>query len=261
MEMSSVNPEMMSAILSSFREMARAAGGLVGLVLTAKLALGLVSFSSPEEMMGHVKDAFLFFACLILFPELFRISVEVVGGLNGSLSTASANIQVAESEMIFSKVLSFMEEFSIFNFLVSLFPLSVTYLAESLSSLLLMMMVSVYPVLLLISFLLGGGGSMGGTSAMRTYYLGLLSILMWPVMWNLFEVMGQKIRGDFEGSEIKGIIFFMVLALLKLASPVISIFLLQSVSMSQGARMLGTASQRLTGSFLSSRSSNFERSA
>ena len=216
----------------------------MGLVLTAKLALGLISFSSVEEMMGHVKDAFLFFACLILFPELFRISVDVVGGLNGSLSKAAANIQVAESEMIFSKVLSFMEEFSIFSFLVSLFPLSVTYLAESLSSLLLMMMVSVYPLLLLISFLVGSGvGSVGGTSAMRTYYLGLLSILIWPVMWNLFEVMGQKIRGDFGGSEIKGIIFFLVLSILKLASPMISIFLFQSVSMEQGARMIGLRSK------------------
>lgn len=246
--MSPIDEEFLKVVLNEYSKVSRIILGGVSAVFMGKMALGALTLAPAEEFMESVKDLLLFFLILTLIPEFTKILVESSAGLSSAVIGTMSFSEVSEDGGFFSTAHSafnsLMEEYAVVHFLVNLLPLGLTQFAEILASLIIGVLVVFSPVVLLLRFMIDS------PRGMTIYLSTVVSFLLWPLMWNIVGLLGQKSAALYEGSSMRAIIFWAALSVVQFISPFISVFVLQSLSMQGAARGALSIGKTITSRFL-----------
>lgn len=212
--------------LAQFQRVSIVVAAVVGLILTARISLLLVTLGSSEGYGAVFKDAIIYFVAISIFPSLMRVLVDTTGGLALAISFEPSEQKTDLVGGYFEAVRSNLGVLSIF---MDLGKLSVPYLASAVYSVLISILIAIGPIVILLATLLGGGGVM-------PYANSLIVLCLWPLTWNLLGALSAEVAKGFTGTSIGLFCFWIVVQALQILSPLFSIFLFKSLSAGEAFR-------------------------
>lgn len=218
--------DLLKAALEQFSTVSRLMVGVVGSMLTIRFVIFIVSFASVENYASLLKTAALYLATISIFPEALSIFMRLMADLSSAIHAAG----LASPEDDFTKYLNtFSGSISFFVLPATIRDMGVLYLAQSIYGLLLSLLIAIGPVVLFFSLIANGPGA--------TQYFGAILLLsIWPLTWNLLEALSAEIAGGFESTSLAKFSYFLVISLLKLCSPIFSVFLFRSLSVGEAVK-------------------------
>jgi hypothetical protein len=218
---------MLDAALSVFRKVSGVSSGFVATIFVARITLLVASVASVEAYGKLFKDIAFFFIAITLFPQVFKIVVSSVGTLSasvGSQAVASGGGATATDELM----LAMMAQMPILGFLVDVLPLSITYIAQSIFSIIIGLLCAIAPVMFLSHLI---SGSLVG---LQQFLSTLIILCLWPVLWNVLGLLRHELAPTISQTSLGSFCFAIVVQVLQLISPLVCMPLFKSGSLAQG---------------------------
>lgn len=194
---------------------------LVGTILIMRIVSLQAKFAGPGEYGTVLTDTVLYFAMLSLFPFLITLIF--------SFSEALANkiyyipITTAEGKLQeFLKFLFYKDDF--LKVTGNLGGFFVIYLAQGLYSIFTGLLLSIAPIIIFMATILGF------ERGLSLLFTSIISISLWPVVWNLLGLLGNEIFKSIETSTIAVVVYWCLIHLLQLLSPLFCIVLINTLS-------------------------------
>ncbi|MDG0816484.1 hypothetical protein [Bdellovibrio svalbardensis] len=179
------------------------------------------TISGAHEYSALFKDVITFFGLIALFPMLIKL-------LLGSVAILSAKISYTQIDGVQSTLEKFLKELNgdsvIFEVLGKIGDIAIQIFVQSIYSVLIAVLLAVAPVFIFTSTILKL------SNGIQAYFQSLLAMALWPVLWNLLGVLGKALWPHFQESPIRTVIFWGVIQLLQLLSPIFCIVLFRSMS-------------------------------
>lgn len=217
---------MLNVALAQFQRVSIVVATVVGLILTARISLQLVTLGSAENYGGVLKDAIIYFVAISLFPSLMRVVIDTTGGLALAISFEPPE---QKTDLVSGYLNVVRNNLGMVSVIVDLGKMGAPYFAQAIYSVLLSILIAIGPVVILLATLLGGGGLM-------PYANSLLVLCLWPLTWNLLGALSVEVAKGFSGTSIGLFCFWIVVQLLQILSPLFSIFLFKSLSAGEAFR-------------------------
>ncbi len=222
-----IDSAMLDAALSVFRKVSGVSSGFVATIFVARITLLVASVASVEAYGKLFKDIAFFFIAITLFPQVFKIVVSSVGTLSasvGSQAVASGGGATATDELM----LAMMAQMPILGFLVDVLPLSITYIAQSIFSIIIGLLCAIAPVMFLSHLI---SGSLVG---LQQFLSTLIILCLWPVLWNVLGLLRHELAPTISQTSLGSFCFAIVVQVLQLISPLVCMPLFKSGSLAQG---------------------------
>ena len=220
-----MNEAVLSGGLSLFSKVASILMGLVSLIFMMRLSYLVVKVSGPYEYGELFKDTVSFLALLSLYPILLKLIISV----SGDLALKISFIPLEESQEVFHNFLKrLLPEYSMTAIAGRIGQYLVLGLASAIYSSLMSLLIASGPIFIFLSTLLGM------SQGLRTYFGLILSLSLWPIMWNILGHLALHVGGQFKESPLSSVCFYFVILMLQFLSPLFSYGLFRSMSLSTG---------------------------
>ena len=219
-----INEVVLNASLNLFSKVSLIIGVLVSVLFTIRITFLLLKSAGGEEYGALVQDTGKYLVLVSLFPMIVRFILDASGGLATSLAFIPSDVANSQIENFFSNLFG---DYAILRVFSSIGAAAVVIISQSAYSLFLAVLLAIAPVVILFSTMLGFSQGIG------PYIMSLLSLCMWPVLWNLLGRLGMELWPFFATSPLSTACFWFLLLVVQLLSPLFSIFLFISLSPAQ----------------------------
>ncbi len=209
----------LTSLLNHFSKSALIASGLVGLLFTIRITVIFITLSSAEAYGELIKDTVSYFILVGLFPKLFMLTNEIIGSLAMKLYFEPAQVELGSVDKVLNAVKDYNPIYQVFH---SLWVPIVSNGAQAISTLLISILVSIGPIIILLNSMLNI------SAGAKAYLTTLLSFCLWPILWNTLGSLSNELMPAFSGTSLLKAIFWFVLQILQLLSPILCIFLFNS---------------------------------
>lgn len=211
---------------------------LVSVIFIMRIVALQARLAGPAEYGSLVKDIIYYFAMLSLFPFL----VKLIFGVSEGLAAKIYYIPLIEADnklQEFLTLLFYNDTFAkVAGYLGSYF---IIYLAQGLYSIFTGLLLSIAPVYIFMTTVLGFEKGLG------FYFNSIISVSLWPVLWNLLGLLGNELFKSIENSTISVVVYWALIHVLQLVSPVFCIAFINNLSPSGAAAKVMTTGVKLSG--------------
>jgi hypothetical protein len=218
--LSSLSPEILNVVLLYFQKSSQLVSALVGLLFVARVSILVTTLSGPSEYGETLKDTLQYFIIISLFPQVLKISNQIVQDLASRLYWEPTNLDLGFWETIFKTL---KESNPLFTVAFDITPLIITHLAQSVSTLMICLLVAIGPIVILLNTMLDY------TRGLSTYFTALVSFMLWPVLWNMLGTLSQEILNS-QSTGLIRLVFASAVLILQSLSPLFCIFLFSSLA-------------------------------
>ena len=156
-----------------------------------------------------------------LFPILVRMIYSTSTRLATKISFIPTTVAQSKLDEFFS---SLFFDFQILKIMAKIGDFVILNLAQGFYSIFTALLLSIAPIFIFMSTILGFEKGLG------FYFTTIISISLWPVVWNLIGLFGKELFNSSSSSTLTIIIYWFLIQLLQLLSPLFCIFLLKSLS-------------------------------
>jgi hypothetical protein len=195
--------------------------GLIGTIFLMRVIALQARFAHAEDYATLLKDVVLYFAMIQLFPILVRMIYSTGAGLATKISFVPVTVAQSKLDDFFS---SMFFDFQILKITAKIGDFVILNLAQGFYSIFTALLLSIAPIFIFMSTILGFEKGLG------FYFTTIISISLWPVVWNLIGLFGKELFNSTDSSTLTIIIYWFLIQLLQLLSPLFCLFLLKSLS-------------------------------
>lgn len=229
-------------VLNSGLAMFTKVSGVMAILVSAIFIMRIVALQArlagPSEYGSLLKDVIYYFAMLSLFPFL----VKLIYGVSEGLATKIYYIPLVEAE---SKLQEFLTLLFYNDTLAKvsghLGTYFIIYFAQGLYSIFTGLLLSIAPVFIFMATILGFEKGLG------FYFNSIISISLWPVLWNLLGLLGNELFKSIETSTISVVVYWVLIHVLQLVSPIFCIAFINNLSASGAAAKVVATGVKLGG--------------
>lgn len=219
-----MNETVLQAALTLFSKVAVILSSLVGMIFVMRICFLSVRIANVYEYVEVIVDTVKYFGITYLFPVLVKLIIQGTGGLALSVSFApntTAQSSIAEFvHKLFGEFVFFQVFGKIGDILMNLFT-------QSIYTVFISLLLAIAPVMIFFSTMLGLAQGVGA------YFSSLISLCMWPVLWNLLGLLGRELWPFIGNSPVSTVVFWIVIQILQLLSPLFCVLLFRTLSPSQ----------------------------
>ena len=220
-----MNEAVLAGGLGLFGKVAGILTGFVSVVFMMRLSYMVVKISSPMEYGDLFKDTVAFLSLIALYPVLIRLIIFSIADVATKISYIPLEGNQKMFQEFISKLLSDYPLFMIFGRLADIIILS---LANSVYTVFISLLMAAGPIFLFLSTMLNM------QTGLKTYFGLLISLSLWPIMWNILGHLSLYVGGQFKESPISSVCFYLVILVLQLLSPLFTFGLFKSMSLGTG---------------------------
>lgn len=215
------NDLMLLSSLALFQKVSFMMLGLVGVVFCIRVVMLQMSFASIYEYGAVIKDIVFYLAMLSLFPHIVKLIFNTSGGLALKISYVPMSLAQEKVDGFFSNLFF---DYNILKITSKLSDVIILNLAQGAYSVLTGLLLAISPIIIFMSYVLGV------SKGLSTYISTLISLSLWPVVWNLIGLLGKELFRNNEASTLSIIAFWIVLHVLQFFSPIFCMIFLKSMS-------------------------------
>ncbi|MFZ3231733.1 MAG: hypothetical protein WA160_16110 [Pseudobdellovibrio sp.] len=216
-----VSDVILSSGFSLFTKVSALMLGFVGVIFMIRIVSLQARLASVYEYGSLVKDTALYFALLSLFPYLIKL----IYGISGSLAQKISFIpETAVQGKIDEFLSALFYQYQFMKIAAKIGDFLVINLAQGMYSIFTALLLSIAPIFIFMSTILGFEKGLGA------YFSSIISISLWPVVWNLIGLLGKELFNSFDNSTLAVVVYWAIIHLLQFLSPLFCIFLLKSLS-------------------------------
>lgn len=221
-----INQAMLEAALGQFSKVSVVVTGLLGFIVVLRMTFLLLSLAAAEAYAEVLRDALIYLLAVSLFPSLVKVAVEITGSLAFAIDFSAP---MREPNLVDRYLQALQPQLGIFGIAVELGGLGILHIARAIYSLLLSVLVAIGPVVVFMSVQITRSG-------LRSYITALLSLLLWPLCWNLMGALATEISRDLTATSLGSYCFWMVVSMLQILSPIFSVYLFHSLAAGEAFR-------------------------
>lgn len=218
--LTSLSPEILIVVLGYFQKSSHLVSALVGVLYVARVSMLVTTLASPNEYGETLKDTLQYFIIISLFPQVLKISNNLVQDLASRLYWEPTQLDLGFWELIFKTL---KESSPLFTLAFETTPLIITHLAQAVSTLMICLLVAIGPVVILLNTMLDYN------RGLSSYFTALISFLLWPVLWNTLGTLSQEMLTS-QSTGLIRVVFSGSVLLLQFLSPLFCIFLFSSLA-------------------------------
>ena len=200
--------------------------GLVSVIFIMRISYLVIKVSGPSDYGDVLKDTVTFLALGSLFPVILKLII-------GSINSIAQKISYLKHDLGKDTFIKFMENlFSDHPLLYvsgKLGHLFIQGLSYSVYSVLISLLIAIGPVFIFLSTMLNM------SSGLKIYFGLLVSLSLWPVLWNILSQLANHVGTQFDDSPVTTFCLYVVIYGLQLISPIISYSIFKSMSFGSGA--------------------------
>lgn len=222
--LSPINEAVLLAALNLFSKVSLLMTSLVGLLFTLRMVLLALKSSNSYEYGAIIGDTAKYLALTILFPVLIRLVLDITGGLAHKISFVPQTEAQSQIELFTSEL---FHEYVFFQVMGKIGDIVINLFCQSFYTILMALLLSVAPIMLFLSTMLGISQGVGA------YFMSFISLSLWPVLWNLLGLLGKELWPLLSSSPLSVTVFWVVIQVLQVLSPVFCIVLFVSLTPSQ----------------------------
>ncbi|MBS1972653.1 MAG: hypothetical protein JSU04_20260 [Bdellovibrionales bacterium] len=219
-----MNETMLQAALTLFSKVSVILSAFVGLIFVMRICFLSIRIANVYEYVEVIGDTVKYFGITYLYPIIVKLIVLATGGLALSISYAPMTAAQSSIEEFMRKLFSEIVLFQVFgkvgDILMNLFT-------QSIYTVFISLLLAIAPVMIFFSTMLGISQGIGA------YFSSLLSLCMWPVLWNLLGLLGRELWPNLSSSPVSSVVFWLVIQVLQLFSPLFCVLLFRTLSPSQ----------------------------
>lgn len=219
-----MNETVLGAALGLFSKVSLILSGFVGLLFMMRICFLAVRIANIYEYVDVIGDTVKYFGITALFPTLVRLILKLSGGLALSISYAPMAAAQSSIEEFMHKLFG---EFVLFQVFGKIGDILMNLFTQSIYTIFISLLLAIAPVMIFFSTMLGLSQGVGA------YFASLLSLSMWPVLWNLLGLLGRELWPFIGTSPVSSVVFWVVIQILQLFSPVFCVLLFRTLSPSQ----------------------------
>lgn len=219
-----MNEAVLGAALGLFSKVSLILSGLVAMAFLMRICFLAVRIANVYEYVDVIGDTVKYFGITAIFPTLVTLILKISGGLALSISYVPMAAAQSSIEEFMHKLFGGFVLLQIFgkigDILMNLFT-------QSIYTIFISLLLAIAPVMIFFSTMLGLSQGVGA------YFASLLSLSMWPVLWNLLGLLGRELWPHIANSPVSSVVFWVVIQILQFFSPVFCVLLFRSLSPSQ----------------------------
>lgn len=221
-----VSDSVISGGLELFSKVSIIVSGLVGVVFAMRVTYLVVRIAPPSEYGSLLQSIVAYFGLTAVYPILLKLLVTSSG-------TIASRVSFIPLDRAHSDVVSFFDSLMA-GYPVAIISAKISFLfvqglAFSIFTALLSMFVASGPIFIFLSTMLDL------SSGLKTYFGILISLSLWPVLWNILGQLATHVGGQFSEAPISSVCFWIVIMLLQLLSPLFAYSLFKNMSVDTGA--------------------------
>lgn len=211
--------------LSLFAKVSAVISGLIAVIFFMRMAFLVVKISPVQEYGKLIYDVGFYLALISLFPTITKLIVFGIGDL-------AAKISYLPPEQAQNDLIDFADK------LLSSSPvLMVTIkagfyfiqaIAYSVYTALISLFIAAAPIFIFLSTVLDI------QNGLKAFFGILISLSLWPVMWNLLGQLALTVGSQIQESPISSVCFWLVILTLQLLSPLFTFSLFKNMSADLG---------------------------
>lgn len=219
-----MNDAVLQAALTLFSKVSLILSGFVGMIFVMRICFLSIRIASPYEYAEVIGDTVKYFGITYLYPILVKLVVVLSGGLALSISYAPMTAAQSSIEEFMHKLFS---EFVLFQVFGKIGDILMNLFTQSLYTVFISLLLAIAPVMIFFSTMLGLAQGVGA------YFSSLISLCMWPVLWNLLGLLGRELWPLIGSSPVSSVVFWIVIQILQFFSPLFCVLLFRTLSPSQ----------------------------
>lgn len=216
----------LSSGLNLFLKVSGLVSGFVAVIFFMRMSFLVIKISPAHDYGKLIFDVIFYFGLLSLFPIITKLIVFGIGNLAEKISYLPP--EQAQSDMI-----NFADQLLMSNPLILIAFKSGFYfiqaIAYSVYTALISLFIAAAPIFIFMSTVLEI--QMG----LRAFFGMLVSLSLWPVLWNLLGQLAIAVGSQIPESPISAVCFWAVILVLQLLSPLFTLSLFKSMSTDVGA--------------------------
>lgn len=218
-----INPDTYTVSINIFQQVSAIVTSLVALVFTIRTVMLLTKMAPPAEYGDLLICVATYFVMTQLTPYLIDVFFKAIAFLAQEL--ASLPSQELENE-IMRELSKLFENSLVVRLIPELAAVSVFWLVQSIFTILISFSIALGPIFIFISSMIGS------TDGLRTYFSNLMALSIWPITWCLIGTLGTHVLKASQSGILFKIIFYMVLLVFQLLSPIFTYSIIKSASTS-----------------------------
>ncbi len=220
-----MNEAVLSGGLSLFSKVAAILTGLVSVIFMMRLSYLVVKVAPASEYGDLFKDTAAFLTLVALYPVLIKLIIFSIG----DIATKVSYIPLEENQKMFQDFISkLLSDYPLFMILGKLGDVIILGLANSIYTAFISLLMASGPIFLFLATMLNM------QAGLKTYFGLLISLSLWPIMWNIMGHLSLHVGGQFKESPVSAVCFYVVILLLQLLSPLFTFSLFRSMSLNTG---------------------------
>ncbi|MBC7429996.1 MAG: hypothetical protein H7336_15385 [Bacteriovorax sp.] len=207
--------------LTLFSKVSGLMAALVGVVFIIRVVGLQTRFAGASDYADLLKDVMLYFALVSLFPML----VKLIYSTSASLAIKISYAPVPGAQQKLDEFLSSMFlNNAFFKIVAKIGDYLIINLAQGMYSVFTALLLSIAPIFIFLSTVVGFD------RGLPLFFSTLISLSLWPVIWNLIGLFGKELLGSPDSSILTIVCYWIILQLLQLMSPIFCLLLLKSLS-------------------------------
>lgn len=218
-----INPDTYTVSINIFGQVSAIVTSLVALVFTIRTVMLLTKMAPPSEYGDLFISIATYFIMTQLTPYLIDVFFKTIAFFAQEL--ASLPSQELENE-IMRELSKLFENSLVVRLIPELAALSVFWLVQSIFTILISFSIALGPIFIFISSMIGS------TDGLRTYFSNLMALSIWPITWCLIGTLGSHVLKASQSGILFKIIFYLVLLVFQLLSPIFTYSIIKSASTS-----------------------------
>lgn len=220
-----MNEAVLAGGLSLFSKVAAILTGFVSVIFMMRLSYMVVKVAPPSEYGDLFKDSVAFLALVALYPVLIRLIIFSIG----DVATKISFIPLEENQKMFQDFISkLLSDYPLFMIFGRLGDVIILGLANSIYTAFISLLMASGPIFLFLATMLNM------QAGLKTYFGLLISLSLWPIMWNILGHLSLHVGGQFKESPVSAVCFYLVILVLQLLSPLFTFGLFRSMSLNTG---------------------------
>ena len=195
--------------------------GLVGIIFLIRVVALQVRIAGASEYGDVFKDLILYFSMISLFPLIIRLIYSTSEKLATKISFVPVSVAQTKLDEFFSTL---FYNFAFIKIIAKINEYLILTIAEGFYSIFTALLLSIAPIFIFMTTVLGFEKGLG------FYFTTIISISLWPVVWTLIGLFGKELFNSTTSSTLTIVIYWILIQLFQLLSPLFCLFLLKSLS-------------------------------
>ena len=220
-----ISEVVISGGLSLFAKVSAIISGFVGLMFAMRISFLVVRISPPSEYGNLLQSVIGYFGFTAIYPVLLKLIIAT----SGAIASRVTFVPLEQAQLdIMNFVDALFSDFPIMMISGKISFLLVKGLAYSIFTALISLFVATAPIFIFL------GTMFDIQSGLKSYFGILISLSLWPVLWNILGQLAIHVGSQFKDSPVSSVCFWGVIMVLQLLSPLFAYSLFNKMSVETG---------------------------